>query len=279
MDANSTYPYPLGHSERELERLAIQARDLAAHTTVLFRRAGLAPGHRVLDIGCGAGDVSLIAADLVGPNGSVVGIDRSPAAVANARDRARRGDHSNVEFMVGDISEAEPPGQFDVIVGRVVLMYVPEPAKALARLRTHLRPHGIVVLQEGDIVSMGAEPECPLISKIRGWMVEAFERTSCVVNMGSRLASVLHQAGFRAEGSWVSQPSYVGINLSRLDWFVDVARTLAPVFEEHGIVSREVLGLETLAARLVAEASARRAIVYAPRLVGIWARAAGGFTP
>jgi ubiquinone/menaquinone biosynthesis C-methylase UbiE len=275
----SDHPYPLGHSERELERLAVQARDLAAHTTVLFRRAGVSAGHRVLDLGCGPGDVSFIAAEIVGPGGHVVGVDQSPAAVEAARDRARRVGHLNVTFKVGDVADLSIAGEFDVIVGRLVLMYLPDPVKALQQLQKYLRPHGLVVLQEGDPRTIDSEPECPLISQIRTWMVTALERSGCATNMGSRLASVLHQAGYRPEGSWVSQPSYVGASLSRLDWFADLTRTLVPTLERTGVAPPHVVQTESLAARLVAEAAARRAIVYAPRLVGIWARIAGGFTP
>lgn len=272
-------PYPLGHSDRELERLSIQARDLAAHTTVLFRRAGISPGHRVLDIGCGPGDVSFIAADLVGPQGRVVGLDRSPSAIETARQRAERGWHKNVEFHVGDLTDAVLPGPFDAIVGRLVLMYVADPVRALVRLQSFLRPHGIVVLQEGDPHTIGSEPECPLVSQIREWMIAALEHSGCAVDMGSRLSLVLHEAGYRPEGSWVSQPSYVGTGLSRLDWFADLTRTLAPTLERTGVVSPQAIQCDTLAARLVAEANARHAIVYAPRLVGVWARVARGFTP
>ena len=279
MDAHDISPYPLGHAERELERLATQARDLAAHTTVLFRRAGLAPGHRVLDIGCGPGDVSFIAADIVGSSGYVVGIDRSPSAVEAARARALRARHDNVAFHVGDASDLGLAGQFDAIVGRLVMMYLPDPVLALRRMQKLLRSHGIVILQEGDPRTIDSEPECPLVSQIREWMVAAFERTGCATNMGSRLGTVLHEAGFRVQGSWVSQPSYVGATLSRLDWFADLTRTLVTTLEKTGVASSQEIQLDTLAARLVAEASARHATVYAPRLVGVWARVAGGFTP
>jgi ubiquinone/menaquinone biosynthesis C-methylase UbiE len=275
----SGFSYPLGHSERELERLALQARDLAAHTTVLFRRAGIAAGHRVLDLGCGPGDVSFIAAEIVGPSGHVVGVDRSAAAVEAARDRARRVGHLNVTFKVGDVADLTIAGEFDVIVGRLVLMYLPDPVKALRQLQRYLRPQGLVVLQEGDPRTIDSEPECPLVSQIRTWMLAALDRTGCATNMGSRLAAVIHQAGLRAEGSWVSQPSYVGTSLARLDWFADLTRTLVPTLERTGVAPPHALQIDTLAARLVAEASARRAIVYAPRLVGVWARIAGGFTP
>ena len=279
MDAQDIRPHPLGHAERELERLATQARDLAAHTTVLFRRAGLAPGHRVLDIGCGPGDVSFIAAEIVGSTGYVVGIDRSPSAVEAARVRAQRAGHDNVAFHVGDASDLGLAGQFDAIVGRLVLTYLPDPVLALRRLQSLLRSHGMVIFQEGDPRTIGSEPECPLVSQIREWMVGALERTGCATNMGSCLGTLLDQAGFRVEGSWVSQPSYVGTTLSRLDWFADLTRTLMPALERAGLASLNAIQLDTLAARLVAEASARHAIVYAPRLVGVWARVSGGFTP
>jgi SAM-dependent methyltransferase len=270
-----TYPAP--PSDRELERLAMQARDLAAHTAVLFRRAGLSPGHRVLDLGCGNGDVAFIAADIVGPNGYVIGIDHSATAVETARERARRAGHSNVEFQVGDVAELEMPDRFDVIVGRLVLMYLREPIAVVARMRRFLRPHGLIVLQEGDVRTIDSEPECPLVSRVRDLVVEAVAHLGCAANMGSKLGTVLHEAGFRPEGSWTSQPSYVGTGLSRLDWFADLVRSLTPAWERPGAVTSEIVQADTLAARLVAEAGARNAIVFAPRLVGVWARVAGGF--
>ena len=81
--------YVLGHSPRELERLARQARLIEPITREIFIEAGIAPGMRVLDIGSGAGDVAFLAAELVGPKGEVVGTDLSSTALANARTRAK----------------------------------------------------------------------------------------------------------------------------------------------------------------------------------------------
>jgi SAM-dependent methyltransferase len=264
--------YPLGHSALELDRLTFQARMLASHTNLLFRRAGLSPGQRVLDIGCGAGDVSFIATQLVGETGHVVGIDRSQTAIETARERARFGGHKNVDFVVGDVTDPQVPGKFDAIVGRLVLMYLPDPVAALARLRSVLRLQGLIVMQEGDLTSIGAEPECPLITQLREWFVSGFARTGAATQMGSRLTSVMHRAGFSPEGSWVSQPSYVGPLLTQLDWFSDLTRTLLPTLEAHGIATAAEADVPTLTRRLEAEARARDAILFAPRLVGVWAR-------
>src|SRR3989440_6850140 len=79
--ASQQSSYALGHSEQELERLAHQAQVFAPFTRHLFEQAGVGPGMRILDVGCGAGDVAFLAAELVGASGEVIGADRSAAAV------------------------------------------------------------------------------------------------------------------------------------------------------------------------------------------------------
>jgi SAM-dependent methyltransferase len=69
--------YVLGHSQREIQRLISQAAMLRPVTERLLRSLKIGPGMRVLDLGCGAGDVSMLAAEFVGPTGLVVGIDRN----------------------------------------------------------------------------------------------------------------------------------------------------------------------------------------------------------
>ena len=81
--------YVLGSAPRELERLILQAEIIRPITERHLRQAGLKPGMRVLDLGRGVGDVSLLAAGMVGPFGSVVGVDQSPEAIALAKGRTR----------------------------------------------------------------------------------------------------------------------------------------------------------------------------------------------
>ena len=78
------YIFDRAEGEEE-ERLATQAHVIDPLTERLFRAAGLEPGMRVLDLGAGAGDVSMLAGRLVGPGGAVVGVEMSPDAVATAR--------------------------------------------------------------------------------------------------------------------------------------------------------------------------------------------------
>src|SRR5690606_4206862 len=86
--------YALGYSEHEFRRLEMQSRIIGDLTEDVLQRAGIRKGMRVLDLGCGVGDVSLLAAWLVGPSGFVLGVDRSADALAAARRRAREAGQS-----------------------------------------------------------------------------------------------------------------------------------------------------------------------------------------
>jgi ubiquinone/menaquinone biosynthesis C-methylase UbiE len=100
-----TNTYQLGHSDPEVERLLLQGRLYNSHTEHALRLAGLGEGMRVLDVGCGPGDVSFVAAKLVGPTGSVVGVDAAPEVVELARTRAAEAGLSTVSFEPATIPD------------------------------------------------------------------------------------------------------------------------------------------------------------------------------
>src|SRR5262249_40612789 len=120
-----TPEYSLGHSEKELRRLRIQATWYEPSTLRLFQQAGISEGMRVLDVGCGVGDVSFTARKLVGATGEVVGIDRSELAIAEAWQRAESAGLTNVNFLTADLDNFRSEKKFDAVVGRLVLMYPP----------------------------------------------------------------------------------------------------------------------------------------------------------
>ena len=94
--------YVLGHSDRELSRLRVQARLLEPATRQIFREAGIDAGMRVLDIGSGAGDVTFLTAELVGASGEVIGTDVAATAVAAATQSAEERGLARVSFREGD---------------------------------------------------------------------------------------------------------------------------------------------------------------------------------
>lgn len=131
--------YQLGSDPVELERLNRQGRILAPATRVILEAAGIGVGMRVLDLGSGIGDMAFVAADLVGASGAVLGIDGSPEPVARANLRAQQRRLDNVRFVVGDIHDPAPDGPYDAIIGRLVLMYVPDPVAVIRTQVSALR--------------------------------------------------------------------------------------------------------------------------------------------
>ncbi|TIN33574.1 MAG: methyltransferase domain-containing protein, partial [Mesorhizobium sp.] len=118
-------PYALGYTEREFQRLELQGALIHDLTEDFLRRAGIGPGMRVLDIGCGVGDVSLLAGRLVGPSGRVLGVDRSAGAVDIAGRRATEsGQCYWTRFATGELDTFSPDETFDAVIGRLVLMYL-----------------------------------------------------------------------------------------------------------------------------------------------------------
>lgn len=123
----------------------------ADFTERLLSDAGITPGMRVLDVGCGSGDVSFLLAQLVGEEGQVIGVDLDSRPLVLARERAATLGFANVSFQEGGFDLfSDEPASFDAVVGRRVLMYQPEPIEHLHHLLNALRPGGLIVFQEHD---------------------------------------------------------------------------------------------------------------------------------
>ncbi|WP_411710974.1 class I SAM-dependent methyltransferase [Micromonospora musae] len=109
----------------------------------LVRCAGIRPGDRVLDVGCGRGAVLFPAADATGPTGRVTGIDLAPAMVSFTAEDLRRAGLTHVDVRVDDAQQPDfPPGSFDAILAGLVVFLLPEPQQALRTYARLLRPAG-----------------------------------------------------------------------------------------------------------------------------------------
>src|ERR1700683_349428 len=102
MEKHAPPVYLLGHSNKELDRPSRHAPTSEPLTRRLFHEAGMKAGMRVLDVGCGSGDVSFLVASIVGETGEVVGADRAAAAVERARAHAKAAEVAHVTFLQGD---------------------------------------------------------------------------------------------------------------------------------------------------------------------------------
>jgi SAM-dependent methyltransferase len=264
--------YALGHSDPELERLSAQARLLDPFTRPLLRDAGLCDGMRVLDLGCGHGDVSLLASELVGPLGHVVGLDTAPAAVEAARRRTAA--LHNVEVVLGDVAEVTFEEPFDAAVGRLVLMYCPDPVEAISAVTRWVRPGGLVIFHEFDLQVIRSQPLAPLYEETLRLATEAVRLGGADTHMGLALHHVYRGAGLPTPALRYEAALSRQDDATVFDMVADLARSALPTIERFGLGTAEDLQLETLARRMRDEVVARDAVVALPPLVGAYARVA-----
>ena len=236
---NQGRAYVLGHSAEELNRLIDQARLFGELTEDVFVRAGIGPGMRVLDVGCGAGDVSFLLARMVGPSGAVVGVDRAEDAVAMANARAQAMGLAQVSFSQGDLEDISLDQPVDAAVGRFVLMYSPEPSIALRRVAANVRAGGIVAFQEMNVAEAKSFPYVDLFEQSMRWIIETLDREKVKNLMGLGLYRTFVEAGLpppqmimgaRVEGSSDS----LGYQI-----VAQVVKSLLPVMEKLGIANEK----------------------------------------
>ena len=273
-DQHSERQYTMGRSDEETERLIEQSRLFEPITRRFLESAGISSGMRVLDIGSGAGDVALIAAELVGPEGEVVGVDMNPDILRIARHRVQEAGLHNVEFHAGDAQALDLGGQFDALVGRLVLMYIPDPVAVLKQLLTRLKPGGIVMFQEIDFTITRAyrNPETPLFSQLSDWIVEVFDRSGANATMGLELHRVFIEAG-------LPEPTLdAGLLLGgAADWpgysyVANSFRSVIPLLEHYGIATAEEVDVETIPRRVRDEIVASKRPVLIPPHIAAWTR-------
>ena len=192
---------------------------------------------KVLDIGSGAGDVSLILAELVGPEGKVIGVDGNAEILETARVRAKEAGFANVEFLAGDARMLELGGDFDALVGRLVLMYMADPAAALKQLIQRLRPEGIVAFEETDftIYRSSSRPDTPLMNKLVEWLLAVFERSGAHVAMGSDLYRTFVEAGLPEPVLHFEAPMGGSETWAGYPYIANSFRSLLPLWKSSGL--------------------------------------------
>jgi ubiquinone/menaquinone biosynthesis C-methylase UbiE len=264
--------YVLGHSDRELERLRLQAQLIDPITRQFLIEAGITPGMRILDIGSGAGDVAFLAAKLVGPTGHVVGVDRSPAGLAVARTRAERQSLANVTFCEGELSAFAFDRPFDAAIGRYVLCFQPNPVPLLRVIANLVRPGGIILFHEPDRAQMRSFPPAPTYDRVCQWVGETYRRAGVDVRMGIKLYSTFQAAGL-ATPTMRLHAVIGGANaLDEVHLDADQAMVLAADIERLGVATASELGIETLVERIIQEMVTNQSVIVGRAEIGAWSR-------
>ena len=198
-------PYVLGSEAAEVARLEAQARTIEQATTALLRAAGIGEGMRVLDLGTGLGHVSLLLADLVGPSGEVVGIDRDLRMLEHAEQRRAAAGVDHVRYVEGDARTFRDPEPFDAVAERLVLFHLPDAIDVVRHHAAGLRPGGVFAAIDFDVGAARTEPPTELPATLIAWMLAAFRAAQADPTIGSRLP-VAARRGRPRRRRWLRDP-------------------------------------------------------------------------
>ena len=245
--------YVLGSTDAEHRRLIRQAAILRSSSERFLRASGIGPGMRVLDVGCGAGDMSFLVADLVGPAGSALGVDVDEHVLVFAEQRRKELKVRNVSFADATPALAADD-MFDAVVGRLVLMYQPDPTETLRQLAAHVRPGGIVAFQELASAPVAWQfPNLPLFMDVMQWIRGAFAHSGAHTNLGFELYDRMRDAGLEPAMPIAEVPLSAGADESAHERWASLARSLAPKIIEYGLATEAELNIDTLDERLRSE--------------------------
>jgi len=237
--------YPLTRDEAEHARLAAQAAFWAPEAAALVEHAGLAPGARVADLGCGTLQVCELLARAVGPTGQVIGLDSDAALVARLQGQPP------IELRLGNaFATGWPAGWLQAVHARFLAAPAGRLPALVAEMQRLLAPGGMAMLQEPDADSWqpgGANPAWP---RLLGLIRAGFRARGGDFDAGLQLADALKAYGFvdvqqrRIVRRLPAGHAYAALPLA-------FARQLRPLWLAEGLV--EVDELDALLAAVEAE--------------------------
>ncbi|MBP0615778.1 class I SAM-dependent methyltransferase [Jiella mangrovi] len=280
----TTSTYVLGHDPYEIRRLTIQSQVFAGGTERILRAAGLGAGHSVLDIGTGAGDVAMMAAELTGVTGDVLGIDQSPAIVDVARERAGRTRHPHLRFQAASLDSFSASASFDLVVGRYVLVHQQDPAAFVRQAAKFVRPGGAILFIEPNVAELTrpdealretwSNPPVTLYDETAKQVVLGFSLAGVALSCGGRLVDVFQAAGL-SEPSLLCEMPMAGPQSDFAELMTLTLRSLLPALEHHAAELAADIEIETLHTRLRNALLATRSQLRFADLVGAWTTVTG----
>lgn len=270
---NTQMAYPIGENDLQTRRLITQGQLYNPSTRTFFQAAGISKGMKVLELGSGVGDVTLLLADLVGPSGRIVGIELNPRAVETARTRVQNAGWRNVEYFAGDIESIQLDQDFDAAVGRFVLMWLPDPRAVLQRVVKYLRPGGVIAFQDNDFVfNVVASASLPLFDKLNADLRETQSHGGADFHMGLKMQQLYHQVGLPAPQLTLDAPLGTGDDWTGYQFLAETVEMLLPRMRQLGIVMPGEVDMSNLAERIRKEAVENQAVIVLPAIIGAWSR-------
>lgn len=277
----SEQPYVLGTGDDEFERLGFQHRLWGDAAAAAFRRGGVVPGLRTLDVGSGPGHATFDLAALVTRTGRVVAVDESAPFLTHLAGEAARRGLSQVATRCGDVQDlanvlaGEAP--FDFAYARWVLCFVPDPAAVVRGVAAALRPGGRFAVHDYfNYRALAMSPPFPAHDRAVAATIASWRSRGGDPDVAGRLPALLDEAGFDVVHLEVHQRIGRGTD-SMFAWVDTWWHTYAPKLVAMGLYDRA--SCDELLAGLAARRGDRRAFVHCPPVYEFVAQKRGAAQP
>lgn len=273
MSDSNHIAYPVGENELQTRRLITQSQLYDSSTRAFFQAAGIGRGMKVLELGSGVGDVSLVLAELVGPSGRVISVELNAAAVAAAQARITTVGWRNVTCLVGDIASIPLDQDFDAVVGRFILMWLSNPVAVLERVVKQVRPGGIIAFQDNDFTfNILTSAPMPTLDTLTASMKNVPEVGVPDFHMGLKMHQLYQQVGLPTPQLTLDAPLGTGSDWTGYQYLAETFAMMMPALQQRGIMPAAQIDTANLAERMRQEALENQAVIVLPAVIGAWSR-------
>jgi ubiquinone/menaquinone biosynthesis C-methylase UbiE len=189
-------------------RLKILSEALRPYSESLFRKAGLEKGSSFLDVGCGGGDVAVLASALVGNEGSVTAIDFDEAIIDLNRQEALASGAENISFEVMSACEMDYDNEFDIAYSRFLLSHLKDPLDVVKRMLKSVKPGGKIIVEDTHFSGHVCYPPCEAFDRYVEYFKKAAFHNGHNPEIGPSLFSLFQEAGVSRIGFDVILPCF-----------------------------------------------------------------------
>ena len=254
------------------DRLRLLSDVFGPATRNLLSLVGIPEGASCLDLGCGGGDVTRELAQMVGPTGSVLGVDYDAVVLDAARQEAGVAGLTNVSFVAHDVTSWAPETKFDVVYARFIFSHLADPASVMAKLRRCLAPRGVIVVEDVDFRGHFAEPQCPALTRYTELYSQSVRNRGADPWIGAKLPGHLQAAGFTDVNVQLYHPVALRGGIKKLT--CTTLSNIGAAVQRDGLATEEEF-TATLN-ELTAFADDTTTVMVGPRTFQVWGRNPSG---
>lgn len=242
------------------------AEVLQQYTRALLEEQGVTPSISFLDVGCGGGNVALMAAQMAGDNGSITGIDFDEEIISLAQQDAVASGMRNISFRAISAYDISYDNEFDVAYARFLLSHLKEPFDVLLKMKNSVKPGGKIIVEDVEFNGHFCYPVCKAFDEYLQYYTIAAQKNGANPDIGPSLFSLFHKAGIEEVGFDMIQPCF---NRGPGKWMAYITMDrIKNTLLEHNIADRQTI--DRILQELEGFTKDEQTIMSLPRIFRVW---------